>query len=80
MKLMDFAFSSLIECCTDDFIESWKNDKDSLLVVHALVVTHVKFVPAFEVLTSAHNLCCKCKMLYPTCVELISSCIESQKL
>ena len=80
MKLMDFAFSSLSECCTDGFIESWKNDKDALLVFHALVVNHVKFVLAFEGLTSVHNLYCKCKMLYPTCVELISSCVESQKL
>ena len=53
MKLMEFAFSSLSECCTDDFIESWKNDKDALLVFHALVVNHVKFVSAFEILTSA---------------------------
>ena len=80
MKLMGFTFSSLRECCTDDFTESWKNDKDALLAVHALVVNHVKFVSAFEGLTSVHNLCCKCKMLYPTCVELISSCVESQKL
>ena len=79
VKLMDFAFSSLSECCTDGFIESWKNDKDALLVFHALFVNHVKFVLAFEGLTSAHNLYCKCKMLYPTCVELISSCVESQK-
>lgn len=77
VKLMDFAVSSLSECCTDDSIESWKNDKDALLAVHALVVNHVKFVSAFEGLTSAHNLCCKYKKLYPTCVELISSCIES---
>ena len=76
---MEFAFSSLSECCTDDFIESWKNDKDSLLAFHALVVNHVKFVLAFEGLSSVHDLCFKCKMLYPTYVDLISSCIESQK-
>lgn len=77
VKLMDFAVSSLSECCTHDSLESWKNDKDALLAVHALVVNHVKFVSAFEGLTSAHNLCCQYRKLYPTCVELISSCIES---
>lgn len=78
-KLMDFAVSSLSECCAHDSLESWKNDKDTLLTVHALVVNHVKFVSAFEGLTSAHNLCCHYRKLYPTCVELVlvSSCIES---
>lgn len=79
MKLMDFAVSSLSECCFHDSLELWKNDKDALLAVYALVVNHIKFVSAFEGLTSARDLCCHYRKLYPTCVELVPvySCIES---
>ncbi|XP_057823872.2 uncharacterized protein LOC131036087 isoform X2 [Cryptomeria japonica] len=78
LKMMDNAVSNL-NGCHDHSSQSWKNDGNSLLPAHALVINHVKCVLAIEGLGSARKLCLQYRELYPFCIELllISSSIES---
>ncbi|KAH9302439.1 hypothetical protein KI387_014022 [Taxus chinensis] len=76
---MNNAVSSLNEGHDHCASQSWHNDSNSLLPVHALAINHVKCVSAFEGLMSARKLCCHYREQYPSCIELVlvSSSIES---